>query len=142
MPLQEGETGVGQMEMLRLYHSSWRLPDGLYNRSCVVRTASDCGFAGRPREARCGRCALVAIASCDGAEIMVAPYRGGHAIGAVSWPHSAPSSDLSAASQVPAVRQTSDAYDPEPMASSSSIRHHRRALSRPGLYDTKPVVPF
>ena len=38
------------MEMLRLYHRIWRLPDGLYNRSCVVRTASNFGFAVRPAE--------------------------------------------------------------------------------------------
>jgi hypothetical protein len=81
--------------------------------------------------------AAVALASCDGAEIMIAPYRGGHAVGAVSWPRSAPSSDLSAASQVLAVRQIGDAYDAEPMASSSSMRHHRRSR-RPGQVLTTP----
>ena len=45
MPLQEGETGVGQMEMLRLYHRIWRLPDGFFNRGSVVRTAGDFGLA-------------------------------------------------------------------------------------------------
>jgi len=40
MPLQEGKTGVGQMEMPRLY-----LPDGFFNRGSGVRTASDFGLA-------------------------------------------------------------------------------------------------
>lgn len=33
------------MEMLRLYHSIWRPPDGFFNRRSVVRTASDFGLA-------------------------------------------------------------------------------------------------
>jgi len=33
------------MEMLRLYHSIWRLPDRFLNRSKTDRTAPDFGFA-------------------------------------------------------------------------------------------------
>jgi hypothetical protein len=52
--------------------------------------------------------------SCDGADTVITPHRRSHA-GAGSRGHLAPSSDLSAASQVAKEQQTSDGYGAEPL---------------------------
>jgi hypothetical protein len=82
--------------------------------------------------------AAVAVASCDVAEIMIASTEGVTRSARISWPHLAPSGDLSAASQVAAGAANQRAYDPLDRCCLQLFNAAPSALAQSGQVFTTP----